>query len=253
MRLYKTLTLLFCLVLLLNKTIAQELSDTTEVLVLKQKETLPPDAKYIGKIKITDKGFKTNCDYDQTIEQAKRKARAKGADIIKIIWLKEPSLLGSTCYRLYADVYYMPDVAAYISNKEKPVDEQLKDLLPDTASYALLYIYRPSIYTGSMIQYNLHVNDSEVCRVANGSRCIVKLTQAGKTKLWARTESRAQMEIDVKPGKVYFLKCGIKMGIMVGEPDMNLIDPSQGLAEFNRMRSKISSGLNAGKYSKHTH
>ncbi len=110
----------------------------------------------------------------------------------------------STCYRIHADVYAVSDATVYKKAQQYTADSLARTLLADTASYALLYVYRPRSGVGSIVQYNLHVDDSMVCRVKFGTKCIVKLPRAGHVKVWARTEARDEVDIDVQPGHVYF-------------------------------------------------
>lgn len=185
---------------------------------------------------MVDKGFKINCGYERTIEQAKEKARKAGGNILKITRLIEPGF-SSSCYNLHADVYYIADLAKL----ERPVNavaEELKKLLPPDAPYALLYFYRPSSYVGAIIAYNIHLNDSMVGRIYNGSKFAVKVYNEGAANIWTRTEARRELHPNIKFGKAYFIRCGVKMGVLVGQPDMNIVDPEQGLEEYNSVVDK---------------
>jgi hypothetical protein len=65
----------------------------------------PTDAKLIGSLFIGDSGFTTKCNYAQVIEDAQNQARAMGGNIIVITKHKEPSIWGSSCHRITAEVY----------------------------------------------------------------------------------------------------------------------------------------------------
>ena len=58
-------------------------------------------AKYtlLGLISVDDNGFTTDCAYDVVIAKAKERARAVGADAIKIIQHDKPDLF-SSCHRI---------------------------------------------------------------------------------------------------------------------------------------------------------
>jgi hypothetical protein len=77
-----------------------------------------------------------------------------------------------------------------------------------------------------------------VGRVKNNSKFIVKLYQEGKTQIFGQTESRREVNIDVKFGKKYYLKSGIATGVFVGRPEMNLIYPEQGELDYENVSSK---------------
>jgi len=116
-------------------------------------------------------------------------------------------------------------------------------LVSDTANYALLYVYRQKSFSGSMISYDLRLTnalfpENVLGSVKNNSKFVVKLYQVGKSEIWARTESKRSVFIDVKFGQKYYLKCGISMGIMVGRPDLNLIYPEQGVLDYENVKGK---------------
>lgn len=108
-------------------------------------------------------------------------------------------------------------------------------MLPDTASYSLLCVYRPKGGYGWAVEYNLHVNDSTVGRIKNGSKFVVKLRNNGETKIWARTEAREEVVADIRPGQIYFLRCGVDTGALVGRPQLGFIRPEKGMEEFAAM------------------
>jgi hypothetical protein len=113
----------------------------------------------------------------------------------------------------------------------------------DTDNYALLYVYRPKNYVGSIISYDLKLNNSlltgsVIGRVKNNSKFVVKLYQEGKTEIFAQTESKKSVTIDVKYGQKYYLKCGIAMGAFVGRPELNLIYPEQGVLDYENIEGR---------------
>lgn len=123
-------------------------------------------------------------------------------------------------------------------NKLSPTDSILNQT--DTTNYALLYVYRPKNFSGSAMSYDLKItnalfSDHPIGRVKNNSKFIVKLYQEGKTQLFAQTESKRAVLIDVKFGKKYYLKCGITIGVLVGRPELNLIYPEQGELDFENV------------------
>ena len=124
-----------------------------------------------------------------------------------------------------------------------------KDTVPvkivsDTSNYALLYVYRPKSFSGSFISYDLRLTnalfpENVLGSVKNNSKFVVKLYQEGKSEIWARTESKRSVFIDVKFGQKYYLKCAIGMGIMVGRPELNLIYPDQGVLDYENVKGKV--------------
>ena len=210
-------------------------SDTTNVLIINSDEIVPDGARKVGKIKITDGGFKMDCGYEKTLEQATAQAIKAGANIIKITQLRPPDGF-STCYRLLGETYYHPDMPGVMADRTRAIDSMMKVALPDTASFALLYIYRPDI--GPSLAYNVLLNDSVVCRIKNSTRYLIKVNKPGLARISARTESRDEVSIDIQPGKAYFVKCVVSSGGFIGRPKLSMVDTYKGFQEFNAVKDK---------------
>jgi hypothetical protein len=114
------------------------------------------------------------------------------------------------------------------------------NMLTDSSGnqYATLYVYRPKDFVGSAISYNLHAGDSEICKVKNNSKYAIHLFKEGELELWAKTEKRESVKIDVKFGKKYYLKCGLKEGILEGRPVFELVIPEQGELDFANVKGR---------------
>jgi hypothetical protein len=104
--------------------------------------------------------------------------------------------------------------------------------------FATLHVYRPRNFVGSAISYNLHAGDSEICKVKNNSKYTIHLFKEGELELWAKTEKRESVNIDVKFGKEYYLKCGLKEGIIEGRPVLELVIPEQGELDFANVKGR---------------
>lgn len=214
---------------------AQQLPAQSPVLIVQPGGEVSATAISKGKLRIKDGGFKTNCGYTQSMDEARTKARLSGANIIKFTQIKPPDAW-STCYRMNAELYYLEDLTPMLTEQKAVADSAMRTLLPDTASYALLCVYRPYAGLGVVVQYNLHVNDSMVCRVKNGSSYEVKIYSPGQAQLWARTEKRTEIMVDFQPGKAYFLRCSVGVGALVGRPVFEIMDDYNGVMEFKGVK-----------------
>ncbi len=207
------------------------LAYNSEVYVIQIDGKIPKGAKAVGKLSIKDTGFTTKCTYEMVLEQAKLQARQNGANIVKIFEHKTPRALGSTCHRMKVVFYHLKDTSSLAKQYEEPI---LKDV-----DYALLYVYR---YSGSgvFIGYNLNLGDSTLCRVKNDFKDVIRIKKEGLNVLWAKTESKAEVPIDIIHGKSYFLRCSMKWGVVVGRPRLELIDYRTGKAEYDGFEARNS-------------
>lgn len=87
-----------------------------EVRVFEEGETIPVNTETIGKVKIGDSGFSVNCSYPVVIEQARNEARKMGGDALRIVVHKYPSIWGSSCHQILADVLKISDDTVVVSS-----------------------------------------------------------------------------------------------------------------------------------------
>lgn len=211
----------------------QALHYNEEVFVLGVNEAMTIDAEKIGTLKVGDNGFSVNCGYQEVIDLAKTEARKSGGNLIKITEHRPPSTMGSSCHRIVADVYRLNDLSAV---KEK-LNNAAELMVDENADYATVNIYRFGGY-GALVSYNLYLGDSVICRVKNKTKESIKTDKLGHNSIWAKTESKAELPVNLKAGHQYYIRCGIGMGIMMGRPVLELVDPITGKAEFESIKSK---------------
>ena len=200
----------------------------SEVYILNLNDEIPEAAELLGEIKVGDNGFSVNCTYEKVIEKAKVEARQIGGNILKITEHKTPSAMGSSCHRIKAQIY-VGDVSSLIV-------EESDDVIPG-ADYALLNVYRyPG--PGSIVKYDLYLGDEVICRVQNNCKKTIKVTKFGRNTIWAKTESKVELPINIEPGHQYYVRCGIKMGFMVGRPKLESVSSVTGKKEFESFNAK---------------
>ena len=205
------------------------LDNMQEVIVFDMEHTAPQEAEILGEVKIGDTGFTTNCSYEVVMNIAKQEARKVGGNGIKITKYTPP--FGSTCHRITAQVLRMENI-----EKFAPIEEE-KEILPDV-DYAILHVYRMGS-KGALVNYDLHLGDSIICRVKNNFRTTLHIKRQGVHTLWARTEKKVELPINFELGKTYYIRCGISIGAFVGWPTIELMDKKMGKAEFNYINAKL--------------
>lgn len=81
--------------------------------VLEASESLDVEAKEIADIAIKDDGKTNLCDYQTVVGLASEYARELGANCLHIYSHKLPTKSGSTCHRIRATAYKIPDASIY--------------------------------------------------------------------------------------------------------------------------------------------
>ena len=103
---------------------------------------------------------------------------------------------------------------------------------------ALLHLYRPGSMMGMAISYDLHLDDEVVFRVKNKSKTTIRITSEGLKTLWAKTESKTELPVDIRLGREYYIQCGVGMGAFVGRPRLKIVDNEKGKVDFAKISSQ---------------
>jgi hypothetical protein len=204
-------------------------SSNDSVIVLPVKIPAPAAAKKLGTLKAGNNATQTHCDYEAVIAEAKSKARAMGGNIVKITKLIEPAFI-SKCYKIEADVLFINELPAYQVQKAD-------DNLPAAGQqgYAMLYIYRLADSVALQGSYNVHLDDSVIATAKSRSRDSVKIYKEGAVVLWAETEKRKELKLNVKLGQTYYIRCGSVKGEIRMIPVMEVVDNNTGALEYGKL------------------
>jgi len=205
-----------------------------DLLVVDVKHIPPDSCKLIGTLTVGDNLFTADCSYDNIMEDAKAATRKAGGNVLKITEVLPPDVKNSS-YRIKANILYLKSIKKVIDELNAIQDSITRLKFPANPDYALLYMYRPETPDGYLRGFNIHNKDSVICRMNNNSKNVIKLYKKGKTILWAETETKDSVLIDAKFGEEYFLKCTLKMGVVMGRPDMELIPKEQGRFEYEHL------------------
>lgn len=197
-----------------------------KVTVIQLGQSEPDSSEFLGQVRIGDTGFSTKCGYDMVMDKAKLEARKAGGNAIKIIEHKPPTLLGSSCHKIVAKILRVEN---HVPTKE---EEALLDV-----DHAILNVYRYSGY-GALLNYDLYLGDSVICRVKNNFKKTIHIKKDGLNTLWAKTEAKSEVPINLKNGKTYYLRCGVTIGALIGRPKLELIDSKTAKPEFESFKAK---------------
>lgn len=94
-----------------------------------------------------------------------------------------------------------------------------------------ILFYRKGGLGGSAVACSVHEKGQKVSSLGGG-KYFIMVTDPGKHEFTVKTESKDVLALEVEPDETQFVQCKIKMGIMVGRPD---IRPSTE-AEFRGMK-----------------
>ncbi|MDP3433519.1 MAG: hypothetical protein Q8T04_11205 [Bacteroidota bacterium] len=200
-----------------------------DVIVLGLNDQVPNEAELLGEIKVGDSGFSTKCTYEDVITLSKMEAMKIGGNVLKITKHNLPSAMGSSCHRIQAKILKLEDISNMNLTKEE-------EIIPN-ADFAILNIYRYG-GTGALVGYDIYLGDEVLGRVVNNYKSSVKVAKFGLNTVWARTEAKEELPIDIEKGRQYYIRCKVGMGAFVGRPILELIDSKTGKYEFESFKAK---------------
>ena len=203
------------------------LDSSAEVCVLDvdMADAIIKDAQSLGTIQIGDSGFTSReaGSWSSVLELAKAKARLAGGNVVRITSHIPPGF-NCTTHRITAEILRVPDV--------NNIDiEQVTVEHPD---YAVVYFYRNSAL-GALISYDVHIGDTPVFRASVNKSAEVKIYEPGVLKIWGKTETTETLDLNVKMGEDYYVRCEVSYGVMVGRPHIELVHPLTGKGEYNAL------------------
>ena len=181
---------------------------------------IPADAEVLGTVKIGDTGFTftKNCTFQDVLNAAKDEAKKAGGNAVKIVDHIPPGK--STCHRITAKILRLVDTKTSIYREIESIN-----------NYAILNIFcEPDTLN---IDYDLHLNDSTICKVNNNFKKSIAIRKEGLNTLWAEIDKRAEIQINIEFGKTYYLKCDLLFGDVSKQPLIKLVDPKEGSRYFN--------------------
>jgi len=199
-----------------------------DIIVFGLNEKKPDEAVVIGKVKTGDTGFSTKCTYEIILNNVLLEARKAGGNAIKITEYIPPSYFKSSCHRITAEILRIKNIEKYrIIKSKEPVCNSV---------YAILNIYRFKDTRGSMLNYDLYLGNTFLCRVTNNFKTSLRIKKEGLNTLWAKTGTKTEVPINIKFGKTYYIKCGVSLGFFVGNPEIELMDWKTGKTEFENIK-----------------
>ena len=105
----------------------------------------------------------------------------------------------------------------------------------------MVYVYRPSGFIGGGVYYdvkNQTNNDNIIGTLRNGGFIYKEMTP-GKKILWAKTEAKHEVPVNVKENEIACIKGGVGFGIIVGRPELINVDKSICEVEIKETHASI--------------
>lgn len=99
----------------------------------------------------------------------------------------------------------------------------------------VVYVYRPDSFVGAAVHYDVYAGDIKLCDLVRGGYCSY-LARPGELEIWGKTEAKGSVTVDVKAGQEYYVKGGLSVGVLVGHPNLTIVDKSVGEQEIKECK-----------------
>lgn len=110
--------------------------------------------------------------------------------------------------------------------------EPVSSVAPDKA---VVYIYRPSSFFGAAVSYTVNAGDKPVVKLANGGY-YPYIASPGEVEIWAETESKSSVTLDLKAGDRRYVRGTLGIGIVMGRPNLSVVEPAAAEAEIKECK-----------------
>lgn len=131
------------------------------------------------------------------------------------------------------------------SNTIKPINKILyiienSCLESDSTEFATLFVYRPrNALFGPT--YDMYIDDAEMTgklfikKIKGNTYREIKIYNEGEHVFWAKTlEAKVSVKVNIKFGKVYYLRCGFTQGVIKNRPKLEFVDQGEGEREYKK-------------------
>jgi hypothetical protein len=123
-----------------------------------------------------------------------------------------------------------------ISQNNSNQTEAIENSPMDT-DYALLHVYWSGM-PGALKGYDLYLGDALICHINKKTKATIQIKQEVLCALWAKTETKFELPIDIQFGHEYYIKCSLTVGMIAGRPKLEMIDNEKGKTEYSAIKLK---------------
>lgn len=192
---------LFTFILFFGSNPAQ--AQNGQIIIITNPSLIPPTAKYVGKIRpeFTPKNV---CSYDEVMDDLKRKAAKKNANLLLVIECDHlfPTLFPEkACITLLAEGYMITN----FDSLKKFVDTVTGSISKDSSAYLFLYRQKGHEYPGAKNKtFNVMLDSANTFPIMQVCNYAIKITPG---KHIAKIEnSKEEIIFDAIAGRSYYIK-----------------------------------------------
>ena len=101
---------------------------------------------------------------------------------------------------------------------------------------AVIYIYRSPSFVGGAVSYDVHDGENGVVTSLPNGGYYPYIRSPGEVEIWAKTESKSSVTLDLKAGDVKYVKGTLGVGVLVGRPHLSVVSDEVGQSEIKECK-----------------
>jgi hypothetical protein len=102
------------------------------------------------------------------------------------------------------------------------------------ADKGLVVFYRPKKMTGGAIRFSVNHAQGSLGTLNNGTM-VFGFFEPGQSQFWSQVISQDGITVTIEPGRVYFVRADVQMGILAGRPKFTIVDEETGRTEIAKL------------------
>lgn len=99
----------------------------------------------------------------------------------------------------------------------------------------LVVFYRESGFSGGAVRFNLNQGQEPIGALNSGT-VLFRDVEPGQHTFWSQAISKDSISIDVVAGKTYYIKGVVKMGLVVGRPQLSIASEAEANPSIAKMK-----------------
>ncbi|MFN3951959.1 MAG: hypothetical protein ACK4KT_06120 [Thermaurantimonas sp.] len=201
-----------------------------DVVIINDPSLIPDRRREVGTIKILKSDFHPSpCGWIERLTAATLEARKFGGNLILIDKVSGSiNLMMNSC----------GEISGYVFNVDESVVNTLKRNrvnggLKNKYDFARIVFIKPAFTSN----YSIYVNEDNLGLVKAGEIVEYKTKRKEPVVIWARTQRRAELILNVEPGYDYFILCNEEAtGFGLSEVQFVTLQPEIAIDLINRMK-----------------
>ncbi|WP_448522119.1 hypothetical protein, partial [Schleiferia thermophila] len=212
----------------INKLPTLEFYD--DVIIISDQSLLPDNRRDVGTIQVTHSDYHdVPCGWIERLTAAQLEARKYGGNLILLDKITgHVNLATNSCGVISGYVYNVDESTLY-----RLKNQRINGGLRNKYDFARVVFIKPTFATN----YSIYVNKENLGLIKGGEIVEYKTKNKELLVIWAKTDRKSKLVMNVEPGYDYFVLCNeLPMGLLLPTVQFVTLQPEVAIDLINRMK-----------------